>query len=203
MVAVLVPSAEGLDALEGGGSHAVAQLAVAGELFEVLGEEIDAAGLDNEAFDAVGEEVFGTCGSGGEDGTAAGHCLTLDEREAFFDGGQAHDVAAAHVFDQLGLRKRTEEADIFSGEPRDYFGDSCVGTADNGEALVRVLERGEGLEQILDALAQTERSDEEDFEAVVRRVGDPGKFLEPHAVRDDVHLIRGNAVFDVGAAADL
>ena len=85
--AVLVPSAEGFDTEQGGFAELALKCGVVGDLLHSLGESIDVAVGDDEALDAIGEEVFGAGGGGGEDGAAAGHGLTLDECEALFDAG--------------------------------------------------------------------------------------------------------------------
>lgn len=80
LVAVAVPAAEVLDALERSFAEFALKRGVVGDLLHSLGEGIDVAVGDDEALLAVGEEVFGTGGGGGEDGAAAGHGLSLDER---------------------------------------------------------------------------------------------------------------------------
>ena len=99
--AVLVPSAEGFDAEQGCFAEFALEGGVVGDLLHSLGESVDVAIGDDEALLAVGEEVFGTGGGGGEDGAAAGHGLALDEGEALFDAGEDEEVAGAHFFGEL------------------------------------------------------------------------------------------------------
>src|SRR5258708_39131113 len=66
-VAVAVPAAEVLDALERGFAEAALEGGVIGDLLHSLGESVDVAVGDEEALFAVGEEVFGAGGGGGED----------------------------------------------------------------------------------------------------------------------------------------
>ncbi len=83
--AVLVPSAEGFDTEHGCFAEFALEGGVVGDLLHSLGESIDVAIGDDEALLAVGEEVFCAGGGGGEDGAAAGHGLSLDQRETLFD----------------------------------------------------------------------------------------------------------------------
>ncbi len=76
---------------------------IVGDLLHSFGEGVDVAVGDDEAFAAVGEEVFGTGGGGGEDRASAGHGLALNECEALFDAGQDEEVAGAHFFCEFGL----------------------------------------------------------------------------------------------------
>ena len=103
LVAVAVPSAEVVDAGEGRGGELLAEGGGVGELLEAEGEGVGVAVGEDEAFDSVGEEVFGAGGSGGDDGASAGHGLALDEGEALLDAGKDEDVAARHEAGELGL----------------------------------------------------------------------------------------------------
>ena len=85
--AVLVPPAEGFDSEDGCFAESALEGGVVGDLLHSLGESVYVSIGDDESLLAVGEEVFGAGGGGGEDGTAAGHGLTLNEREALFDAG--------------------------------------------------------------------------------------------------------------------
>ena len=67
-VAVVSPAGEGADALEGGVAHGGLEDGVVGELLHAGGEGGDVADGDDEAFDAVGEEVFAAGVGGAEDG---------------------------------------------------------------------------------------------------------------------------------------
>jgi hypothetical protein len=87
LVAIVVPAAEVLDALERGFAEFPLKCGVVGDLLHSLGESVDVAVGDDEALLAVGEEVFGAGGGGGEDRAAAGHGLALDEGEPFFHAG--------------------------------------------------------------------------------------------------------------------
>ena len=78
-----------------------------------LGESVDVAVGDDEAVDAIGEEVFGAGGGGGEDGAASGHGLALNECEAFFDAGEYEKMAGAHSLCEFRLRQRTCEGYVF------------------------------------------------------------------------------------------
>ena len=88
-IAVSVPAADRLDALEGGGGHLLLQGGIVGELLQAGGERVEIAVGDDEAFDSIGKEVFGAGGFGGDDGALTGHGLGLDEREAFLDRREA------------------------------------------------------------------------------------------------------------------
>jgi len=76
--AIVVPAAEGFYALESGFTEVVLQGGVVRDLLHFLGEGVGVAVGDDEALFSVGKEVFGAGGGGGEDGTAAGHGLSLD-----------------------------------------------------------------------------------------------------------------------------
>ncbi len=142
---------------------------------------------------AVGEEVFGAGGGGGEDGAAAGHGLALDEGEALFDAGQDEEVAGAHFFCELCLRERAGEDDVIGGQGGEKGADVVLNGAGDGEVFVRVLEAGEGLEEIGDAFAQADLTGEEDLEGVLRRVFGAGEVIEADAVGNDVDLFRGDS----------
>ena|ERR1700734_1004604 len=96
--AVFVPSAEAFDAEQSGFTQSLLERGVVGDQLHSFSQRVDVAVGDDEAFAAAGEEVFCTGGGGGEDGTAAGHGLSLNEREPFFDAGQNEEVAGAHFF---------------------------------------------------------------------------------------------------------
>ena len=162
--AVLVPSAESFDPEQGCFAEFALECGVVGDLLHSFGECVDVAVGDDEALVAVGEEVFGAGGGGGEDGTSAGHGLALHEREAFFDAGQNEQVAGAHFFCELGLWEGAGEDYVFGGQRGEEGADVVLNGADDGEAFVRVLEAGEGLEEIGDAFAKADLAGEEDFE---------------------------------------
>ncbi len=86
--AVLVPAAEGFDTEHGCLAEFALECGVVGDLLHSLGESVYVSIGDDESLLAVGEEVFGAGSGGGQDGTAAGHGLSLDEREALFDAGK-------------------------------------------------------------------------------------------------------------------
>ena len=63
--AVGVPTAQGFDAEECGFAEAVLEARIVGYHLHFFGQGFDVAVGDDEAFAAVGEEVFGTgCGGG-------------------------------------------------------------------------------------------------------------------------------------------
>ena len=97
LVAVLSPTADLVNAGEGCGRHAVAEAGLVGYTLHAVDETVEITDGEDEAFDVVGEEILGASGGGGDDGASAGKSLSLNEREAFFDAGQDHDVAGAHV----------------------------------------------------------------------------------------------------------
>ena len=93
-------------------AHGGLEDGVVGELLHAGGESGDVADGDDEAFDAVGEEVFATGVGGAEDWAAACQGLTLHEGEAFFDAGQDHEMAGGHQFGETGLGDWAEELDV-------------------------------------------------------------------------------------------
>ena len=85
--AVVVPSTEMLYALNCGFAKFVLEGRVVCDLLHTCSESVDVTVGDDEAFAAVGEEIFGSSGGGGEDWTSAGHGLSLNKSETFFDAG--------------------------------------------------------------------------------------------------------------------
>jgi hypothetical protein len=140
----------------------------------------------------VGEEVFCAGGGGGEDGASAGHGLTLNECETFFNAGKNEEMAGAHLFCQLWLRECAGEDDVFCWERGEKVVHVVLNAADDGEVFVWVLEAREGLEEIGDAFAQTNLAGEEKFEGVLWRSFGGGEVVEADAVGDDVDLLRGD-----------
>ena len=188
-VAVVVPAAQVLDARERGSRHACAQSGIVGELLQALGECGAIAVRHNEAFDAIGEEVFCASGRSGNDRTAAGHRLSLHKGEALLDAGQGENVAARHARSELGLRKYSGKGYVFRRKVGQDPTHIVEHSPDQGEMLARVAQRGEGLQQIRDAFAQADLSGEENLEAVGGRRLGWLEAVETHAVGDDVNLV--------------
>jgi len=93
-------------------AHGGLEDGVVGELLHAGGEGGDVADGDDEAFDAVGEEVFAAGVGGAEDGAATGQSLTLHESEAFFNAGQDHEMAGGHQLGEFGLGDGAEELNV-------------------------------------------------------------------------------------------
>ena len=166
LIAVAVPSAELVDAREGCGAHACAEIRVVGELLQAIGEGDGVATGNDEAFDAVGEEVFGSGGGGGNDGASAGQGLAQDEGEALFDASEREDVAARHESGQFGLGDRSSKSYILGGEDGEHGAEVVLHGADEGEVYARMAQAGKGLEQVRDSFAQTDLAGKEDFEGI-------------------------------------
>jgi len=201
-VAVLVPSAEILDTEQSGFAESALECGVVGDLLHSFGQSIDVAVGHDEALFAVGEEVFGTGGGGGEDGASTGHGLALDESETFFDARQHEQMAGAHFFGELRLRERTCEDDVIGGQRGEQGAHVVLNCADDGEAFVWVSQASEGLKKIWDAFAKADLASEEDLEGVLRRFFGAGEVIETDAVGDDVDFIRGDAHLEERSPGD-
>ena len=171
LVAVVIPSAEVVDAGDGGGGHLRAQGGVVGELLEAEGEGDGVAWLDDEACLVIREKMFGPGGAAGDDWASAGHRLGHDHAEALFDAGQDQNVAGAHAVGQLGLGDVSGEGYIFGGEGGEEWAEVVLQAADEGEVFARMAQAGKGFEQVRDSFAQADLAGEEDLEGVGGGVG--------------------------------
>ena len=181
-------------------THGVLEAGVVGEALEAIGEGVRVADGDDEAFDAIDEEVLAAGVGGTEDGAAAGHGLGLNEGESFLDAGKREDMAAAHERGELGLRDGSEELDVFLRQARKDGADVFLDRADEAEQLARVAEASEGLKQVRDAFAETDCAGEEDLEGVGQRIGGGVETFEANAVGDDVELLARDAHLGEGAS---
>ena len=200
--AVVVPSAKSFDAEQSGFAESALECGVVGDLLHSFGQNVDVAVGHDEALFAVGEEVFGTGGGGGEDGAATGHGLALNESETFLDAGQHEQMAGAHFFGELRLRERTGEDDVAGGQRGKQGAHVVVDCAGDGEAFVWVAQAGEGLKKIRDAFAKADLAGEENFEGVLRWFFRAGEVIETDAVGDDVNFFRRYAHLDKRSLRD-
>jgi hypothetical protein len=155
---------------------------VVGDLLHSAGESVDVAVGDDEALLAVGVEVFGAGGGSGENGASASQGLTLNESETLFNAGQNEQVAGAHLFCDLGLRENSDEDDVVGGQRCEKAAHVILNAADDGETLLRMLQTGEGLEQIGNSFADADLAGEEDFKGVSWRVFGSGEVIKSDAV---------------------
>ena len=172
-------------------------------MLHLFRERVDVADGDDETFDSIGEEVFGAGVGGAEDGATAGERLALNEGEPLFNAGENHEMAGAHELRKLVAGDGSEELDLFAGQAREDGLNVGMHGADDAETLCRVTETSEGLKQIRDAFTEANESDEEDFEAVGRRLGGAGEVFEANTVGDNVDLVRGQAHFNEGARGEV
>ena len=193
LVAVAVPSAEVVDAGEGGGGHSGAEGWVVGELLEAEGEGASVARRDDKACLVICEKMFGSGGAAGDDWASAGHRLGHDHAEALFDAGQDQTVAGAHAVGQLGLEDRSGKGHIRGGEDGEERAEIVLHGADEGEAFARMAQAGEGFEQVGDALAQADLAGEEDLEGIGGGWFGWGEAVEANAVWDDVDFFWSDA----------
>jgi hypothetical protein len=200
--AVLVPSAQGLDAEQSGFAESLLERGIVGDELHFFGEGVDVAVGYDEALLAVYEEVFGAGGGGCEDGTSAGHRLALNERETLLDAGQNEEMAGAHFFCELSLWKRSGKGDVLSGQFGEQVSHVVLQATNDSEVFAGVFDVGEGLQKIRDAFAEADLSGEEDLEGVVRRRLGTSEAVEADSVRNDVDFFRWDAHFEEGTPRD-
>ena len=189
----MVPSAQSFDAEYRSFAESLLEGGVVGDLLHSLCESIYVAVGDDEPLLAIGEEVFCAGGGGGEDRTSACHGLPLDECETLFNAGQNKQVADAHLFSEVGLRESPGEDDVFAGQGCEQDAHVILNVANDGEALLRVTQAGEGLQEVRDSFADADLAGEEDFERVLRWIFGASETIEADAVRDDVNFFGGEA----------
>ena len=81
------------------------------------GESIDVADGEDEAFNAVGDEVGVRADVvGDDDGAAGGHGLVDDEAPGLVAGGEDEDVGEREEGGELRLIAEAKEADAFEGQ---------------------------------------------------------------------------------------
>ncbi len=111
-------------------------------------------------------------------------------------------MAGAHFFCQLGLRKRAGKDDVFAGESGEKVANVVLDCADDGEIFLRMLEAGEGLEEVGDSFAEADVASEENFEGVLRWFASAGEVVEADAVGDDVDFLWRDAHLHEGSFCD-
>jgi hypothetical protein len=92
LIAVMIPSAQRLDALKCCSGHACLQRRFIGQLLQAVGQAIRIAVRNDESFNTIAEQIFGAGSRSSNHGTAARHGLTLDESQAFLNAGEREDM---------------------------------------------------------------------------------------------------------------
>ena len=156
-------------AFESRGTHPLLQEPIVGEALHAVAQGIGISDRDDKAFGAVREEIFRAGVGGGDDRATAGESLSLHQRQAFLDAGKHKDVASIHEVDEAWLCDGTEVLHVLLRQLREEVAHLALDGAGDAEALVRVPQGGEGLEEVGEAFAQTDGAGEEDFKAIRRR----------------------------------